>query len=76
MILDEEDVCIDEGTLWRRSTQGHDVPNWETIGLRPCQRDVAKQEGTQCGLFTLKFAVHWDGETLNERDELTVNNET
>ena len=56
--------------------KAHDVPNWETIGLRPCQCDVPKQEGTQCGLFTLKFAVHWDGETLNEHDELTVNNET
>jgi hypothetical protein len=56
--------------------KAHDVPNWETIGLRPYQRDVPKQEGTQCRLFTLKFAVHWDGETLNESDELTVKNRT
>ena len=56
--------------------KAHDLPNWEKIGLRPCQRDVPKQEGTQCGLFTLKFVVHWDGETLNESDELTVKNKT
>ena len=56
--------------------KAHDVPNWETIGLRPSQRDVPKQEGTQYGLFALKFAVHWDGKTLNESDELTIKNKS
>ena len=52
--------------------KAHDVPNWEKIGLRPCHRDVPKQKSTQCGLFTLKFAVHWDGKKINESEELNV----
>ena len=52
--------------------KAHDVPNWEKIGLRPCHREVPKQINTQCGLFTLKFAVHWDDEKVNESEDLNV----